>query len=250
MSNIDSTALYKLSYGLYVVTTRLESKDNAMIANTAVQLTSDPLRISVTINKANYSHDIIMSTKQMNVCVLDTTAPYSVFEKYGMQSGRAVDKFNEPISYRRSDSGLVVLDKYINAYFSLSVIDSVDVGTHTIFICDVVEAESVSSAPSMTYEYYHANVKPKANAPKSKGYVCKICGHVYEGDELPADYICPICKHGASDFEKIDATAPTESSESTTKYKCIVCGAEFELKDGDKVQCPVCGVEGEYIVKV
>lgn len=250
MGNIDNLALYKLSYGLYAITTKLESKDNAMIANTAIQLTSTPLRLSVTINKDNFSHDIIMQTKVMNVCVLDTTTPYSVFEKYGMASGRDANKFDATFKYTRASNGLIVLDKHINAYFSLQVIESVDVGTHTIFVCDVTEASSVSSEPSMTYEYYHANVKPKPNAQKQKGFVCKICGHVYEGDTLPEDYICPICKHGASDFEPINNETKSTSSTDTTKYKCIVCGAEFELKDGDKVQCPICGVEGEYIVKV
>lgn len=197
----DLNALFNIGYGLYVVTSKDGNKDNGLIVNTVTQLTSTPNRVGVTINKLNYSCYVIEKTKKMNVNVLSTDTPFEVFEKFGFQSGRNVDKFkNETIL--RSNNGLTYLSRYINSYLSLDVVDSVDLGTHMLFICDVYEAEVLSNKPTMTYAYYHEHVKPKPTA--SKGYVCEICGYVYQGDTLPDDYICPLCKHGASDFKKLD----------------------------------------------
>ncbi len=198
----DLTALFKIGYGLYVVTTNDGKKDNGLIVNTVIQVTSTPCRVAVTVNKANYSHDIIKETGKMNVNCLSVEAPFAVFEAFGFSSGRDTDKFAN-CTPPRSANGLVYLPKYINAYISLEVVQYVDLGTHGMFICDVTDAEVVSDAESMTYSYYHANVKPKSAAEKKKGYVCKICGYVYEGDPLPEDFICPLCKHPASDFEEI-----------------------------------------------
>lgn len=199
----DLTALNKIGYGLYVVTSNDGSKDNGLIVNTVTQLTDNPHRVAVSINKANYSHHVIKQTGKMNVCCLSVDAPFKVFETFGFQSGRAVDKFKdcEPL---RSDNGLVFLPRYINAFMSLKVEQYVDLGTHGMFICSVTEARVISDAESMTYAYYHANVKPKPKTEGKKGWVCKICGYVYEGDELPEDFVCPLCKHGAADFEPIE----------------------------------------------
>ncbi len=198
----DMTALFRLGYGLYVVTSNDGKRDNGLIVNTVTQVSDNPTRIAVNINKANYSHHVIKQTGKMNVNCLSVDAPFAVFEKFGFQSGRTVDKFADctPI---RADNGLVILPKYINAVLCLKVEDYVDLGSHGMFICSVSEARVMSDKETMTYAYYHANVKPKPQTEGKKGYVCKICGYIYEGDPLPEDFICPLCKHGAQDFEPI-----------------------------------------------
>ena len=198
----DPTALFNIGYGLYVVTSNDGKKDNGLIVNTVTQVTNTPNRIAVTINKANYSHHVIKQTGKMNINCLTVDAPFKVFETFGFQSGRNVNKFEgcEPL---RSDNGLVVLPRYINSFMSLDVEQYIDLDTHGMFICSVSEARVLSDRETMTYTYYHANVKPKPETDGKKGYVCKICGYVYEGDELPEDFICPLCKHGAADFEPI-----------------------------------------------
>lgn len=198
----DLTALFNIGYGLYVVTSNDGKKDNGLIVNTVTQVTDTPNRIAVTINKANYSHHVIKQTGEMNINCLTVDAPFSVFENFGFRSGRNVDKFAdcEPL---RSDNGLAFLPRYINSFMSLKVEQYVDLDTHGMFICSVTEARVISERESMTYAYYHANVKPKPAIEGKKGFVCKICGYVYEGDTLPEDFICPLCKHGAADFEEI-----------------------------------------------
>ena len=201
-NTMDMKALFRIGYGLYVVTSHDGKKDNGLIVNTVIQVTSTPERIAVTINKQNYSHDIIKETGIMNVNCLTEKAPFAVFEAFGFVSGRNTDKFAncEPL---RSENGLVVLPKYINSFMSLKVEDYIDLGTHGMFICSVTAASVISDEESMTYAYYHKYVKPKPETKKKKGYVCKICGYVHEDDELPEDFICPICKYGAIDFEPI-----------------------------------------------
>ena len=198
----DLTALFRIGYGLYVVTSNDGKKDNGLIVNTVIQLTDTPNRVAVNINKANYSHHVIKQTGMLNVNCLSTEAPFSVFQQFGFQTGRSVDKFAGQ-TVHRSDNGQVFLDKYINAFMSLKVEDYVDLGTHGMFICSVTEARVMSNQETMTYTYYQNNVKPKPETEGKKGFVCKVCGYIYEGDELPADYICPLCKHGAADFEPI-----------------------------------------------
>ena len=198
----DLTALFRIGYGLYVVTSNDGKKDNGLIVNTVIQLTDTPNRVAVNINKANYSHHVIKQTGMLNVNCLSTEAPFSVFQQFGFQTGRSVDKFAGQ-TVHRSDNGLVFLDKYINAFMSLKVEDYVDLGTHGMFICSVTEARVMSNQDTMTYTYYQNNVKPKPETEGKKGFVCKVCGYIYEGDELPEDYICPLCKHGAADFEPI-----------------------------------------------
>ena len=198
----DLSALTNIGYGLYVVTSNDGEKDNGLIVNTVTQLTDSPNRVAVTINKANYSYHVISQTKKMNVNCLSTAAPFAVFEKFGFRSGRNTDKFEgcEPL---RSDNGLVFLPRHINSFMSLEVVQYVDLDTHGMFICEITEARVISDDPSMTYAYYHENVKPKPETEGKKGFVCKICGFIHEGDTLPEDYICPLCKHGAADFEPI-----------------------------------------------
>ena len=198
----DLTALFNIGYGLYVVTSNDGKKDNGCIVNTVSQLTSQPNRVAVCINKQNYTHHVVKSTGIMNVNCLSIEAPFSVFENFGFQSGRNVDKFAN-WETPRSDNGLVFLPKYINSFMSLKVEDYIDLGTHGMFICSVAEARVLNRVETMTYTYYQKNVKPKPATEGKKGWVCKVCGYVYEGDELPEDFICPLCKHGAADFEPI-----------------------------------------------
>lgn len=201
MSNIDPTVLFNIGYGLYVVTTNDGVRDNGLIVNSVMQLTSSPLRVAVSISKSNFSHDTVRKTGRMNVCPIAKSAPFAVFEAFGFRSGRDTDKF-EGCSPKRSDNGLAVLPKHINSFFSLEVTDYADLGTHGMFICDVTETGKVSTEETMTYTYYQKNVKPKPEA-KKQGWICTVCGYIHDEEELPSDFECPICKHGASDFEKL-----------------------------------------------
>ena len=198
----DLTALNRIGYGLYVVTSNDGQKDNGLIVNTVTQVTDSPKRVAVTINKQNYSHHVIRQNGKMNVNCLDITTPFSLFENFGFRSGRSADKF-EGIEELRSDNGLRFLPRHINAMMSLEVESYVDLGSHGMFICAVTEARVISDRESMTYAYYHQNVKPKPQLDGKKGFVCKVCGWVYEGEELPEDIVCPLCKHGYADFEPI-----------------------------------------------
>ena len=199
----DLSALMNIGYGLYVVTSNDGKKDNGLIVNTVTQVTNTPNKIAVTINKENYSHHVIKQTNMMNVNCLSTDAPFSVFETFGFSSGRNTDKFKD-ITPLRSDNGLAFLPKHINSFMSLKVEQYVDLGTHGMFICSVTEARVINNTETMTYNYYQENVKPKPQTNGKVGYVCTVCGWVYEGSELPEDIECPLCKHGASVFEKIE----------------------------------------------
>ncbi len=198
----DLSALFNIGYGLYVITCHDGKKDNGLIVNTVTQVTNAPNRIAVAINKENYSHHVIKQTGKMNINCLSTDAPFAVFEQFGFKSGRNTDKFEncEPL---RSDNGLVFLPRYINSFMSLKVEQYVDLDTHGMFICSVTEARVLTDKETMTYTYYQNHVKPKPQTDGVKGYVCKVCGYVYEGDSLPEDFVCPLCKHGAADFEPI-----------------------------------------------
>ena len=196
-------ALFNIGYGLYLVTSNDGKKDNGLIVNTVTQVTDTPNQVAVTINKQNYSHHIIKQTGKMNVNCLTVDTPFSIFESFGFVSGRNADKFVniEPL---RSKNGLAYLPRYINALLSLKVEKYIDLETHGMFICSVTTTKLISEKETMTYSYYHQNVKPKPQTEGKIGYVCKICGYVYEGEPLPDDFICPLCKHPASDFEKIE----------------------------------------------
>ncbi len=201
---VEQNAMFSLSYGLFVLTARDGAKDNGCIINTVTQLTDTPKRISIAVNKANYTHDMIKKTGVFNVSVLSNDAPFAMFQHYGFQSGRDVDKFAGVQGMARATNGVYYLPYCTNAFISARVTQTIEFETHTLFIADVTEARQLSEVPSMTYAYYFANVKPKPSKLKEQhGWVCKICGYVYEGEDLPADFICPLCKHGAEDFEKV-----------------------------------------------
>lgn len=203
---MDQKVMYALSYGLFVLSARRGEKDNGCITNTAIQVTSEPNRIAIAVNKANYTHDMVLETGKFTVSVLSQEAKFELFQRFGFQSGRDVDKladFQEHIA--RDGNGVVYVTQGTNAWISCQVVSTMDLGTHTLFVADVLDGGVLSNAPSATYAYYQANIKPKPAAPagesSKKRWVCTICGYVYEGEELPADFICPLCKHPASDFE-------------------------------------------------
>ena len=200
---VDPTALFNIGYGLYVVTSNDGKKDNGLIVNTVTQVTNTPNRVAVTINKLNYSCEVIAKTGKLNISTLSQEAPFAIFERFGFHSGRDTDKFAGFDHVQRAANGLLFLDKCANAFICCKVINQVDLGTHIMFICDVVQCANLNKVETMSYTYYLQNVKPKPDTDK-KGYVCKICGWVYEGKELPDDIICPLCKHGAADFEPLN----------------------------------------------
>lgn len=200
---MNTKAMYQLSYGLFVITARQGGRDTGCIVNTVGQVTSSPNRISVTINKSNYTHDLVKENRVFNVSVLTTETPFSVFQRFGFQSGRDADKFAGFTDTARSGNGLLYLTGCTNAYLSCWVTDMIDLGTHTMFIAEVAHCDVLGSAPSVTYSYYQSSIKPKPQAAQKKGYRCTVCGYVYEGDTLPDDFVCPICKHGAADFEPV-----------------------------------------------
>ena len=203
----DPTALFKLSYGLFVVTTRDGDKDNGCITNTAIQVASNPNRIAIAVNKQNFTHELIAKTGVFNVSVLTEDASFDLFKRFGFASGRDTDKFDGFDGKKRTANGLYAVTQAVNAVFSGHVIETVDCGSHSLFVADITESEVLSSAPSVTYAYYFAHIKPKA-APKTEEktkWVCKVCGYEYEGEELPDDYVCPLCKHGKEDFEKVES---------------------------------------------
>ncbi len=201
--NIEPSAIFKLSYGLFVLSANDGEKDNGCIVNTVTQVTDTPKRITVTVNNANLTHDMILKSGKFNVSVLSCDTPFEIFEKFGFVSGKQKDKFADISDKAVADNGILYLTKYANALISAEVISSRDLGTHTEFLAEVTEGKILSDTPSMTYQYYFDNVKPKPQK-KKKGYVCKICGYVYEGETLPKDFVCPLCKHPASDFEPIE----------------------------------------------
>lgn len=204
---MDMTAMFKLTYGLFVVTAKDGEKDNGCITNTAAQVTSDPNRISLTVNKTNYTHDMIVKTGAFNVSILSEKAVFDTFKHFGFQSGRDVDKFADYTDCERAANGIFYITNGTNAYLSAKVVQSVDLGTHTMFIADVTDGQVLTQDASTTYTYYQTNIKPAPQQPKSKKttWVCQICGYVYEGEELPADFVCPWCKHGPADFKKVEA---------------------------------------------
>ncbi|MCI6467093.1 MAG: flavin reductase [Faecalicatena sp.] len=199
---MNNAAMFKLTYGLFVLTAKDGDKDNGCIINTAMQVTAEPNRIIIVVNKQNYTHDMIMKTKEFNVSMIDTEADFELFKHFGFQSGRDVDKMSD-VSFSRSKNGVAYLNEMVNGYISGKVISTTDLGSHTMFLADVVDGDVLSDYESVTYSYYHKNIKPAPQPVKKKGWICKICGYVYEGEELPPDFICPICKHPASDFEQI-----------------------------------------------
>jgi flavin reductase (DIM6/NTAB) family NADH-FMN oxidoreductase RutF/rubredoxin len=201
-SVFDPKALYQLGYGLYVLTTRNGEKDNGCIVNTVMQVASTPLIIAVGVNKQNYTCEIIQKTGILNINSLTEDTPFDVFKHFGYQSGRDVNKFDE-CTPNRSENGLIVLPKHIKGFLSLAVDHETDLGSHMLFLCRPTEGKLLSDGEAVTYSYYQKNIKPNPQPEKKKGFVCRICGYVYEGETLPEDFVCPLCKHGAKDFEPI-----------------------------------------------
>ena len=199
---MDTKALFKIGYGLYVLTAN-DEKDNGCIINTVMQVTSNPLQIAIAINKRNYTTAMIQKTRKFNISVLSEKADFNIYKHFGYQSGKDVNKFENFSDTKRSPNGVLYITSGTNAYMSAYVQQEIDLGTHFLFIGQLVASDNLSDDKSATYEYYQNNVKPKPETNNKKGWRCKICGYIYEGEELPADYICPICKHGAVDFEKL-----------------------------------------------
>ena len=200
---MDPKALYKITYGLYLLSTRSYGQDNACIINTVVQVADNPVRIAISVNKGNKTHDMIMESGRFNLSSLTTKTPFSLFQRFGMQSGRDVNKFIGFEDVERAQNGIYRLSAYANAYLSCKLLRTVDLGSHTLFITELEEAQVLNDEPACTYGYYQSDIKPKPQQPKKKGWVCTVCGHVHEGDELPDDYVCPLCKHGREDFQPI-----------------------------------------------
>ena len=233
---MDNSALFKLSYGLFVLTAREDGKDNGCIINTAMQVTDMPTRILIAVNKNNLTHDMVKNTGVFNLSVLSQEAVFWVFQHYGFQSGRDVDKFaNIPVA--RTANGLRYVEGSSNAVISGTVISTQDCGTHTVFIADVTETMVLNNVPSATYQYYFDHIKPKPETGKKTSWVCKICNYVYEGAELPDDYVCPWCTHGPEAFEKVEQEEPAEE----TKWVCKICNYVYEGEElpADYV-CPWC----------
>lgn len=201
---MDSKALFKIGYGLYVLTSNENGKDNGCIINAVMQVTSDPCQIAVAVNKLNYTNEMIQKTKKFNISVLSENAKFDTFKHFGFQSGKDVNKFENYTDTKRSPNGVLYITKDTNAFMSAYVKQEIDLSTHTLFIAQLVAAEVLSDIPTATYDFYQKNIKPKPEAaPQKKGWRCKICGYIYEGETLPPDFICPWCKHGVEDFERI-----------------------------------------------
>ena len=203
---MNKKAMYQLTYGLFVLTSRIGVKDHGCIINTAGQVTSSPNRISIAVNKDNLTHDVIMASRKFNLSILSETADFEIFRHFGFQSGRTTNKFADYPSCRRSENGLFYLTKGTNAYINANVEQTIDLGSHTLFIAAVEDMDVLSAEPSATYAYYQSNIKPKPEKKASSGktiWRCTVCGYIYESEELPADFVCPLCKHPASDFEKV-----------------------------------------------
>lgn len=203
---MNKKAMYKLTYGLFVLTSGRDGKDSGCIINTAGQVTSEPNRISIAVNKANFTHDLVKDSGKFNLSILSEKAGFDTFRHFGFQSGREVDKFAGYTDCERSQNGLYYVTAGTNAYISATVEQAVDLGSHTLFIAAVDDMEVLSDEPSASYAYYQSSIKPKPEKPASGGktvWRCSVCGYIYEGEELPADFTCPLCKHPASDFEKV-----------------------------------------------
>ena len=247
---MDPKALFKLTYGLYLLTARENGKDNGCIINTAIQVANEPARVSIAVIKKNLTCDMILNTGIFNVSAIDTRADFGLFQRFGMRTGRETDKFDGFPSAARSGNGLYYLTSFANGYLSAKVTEWHDLGTHMLFIAEVTDGEVLGNEPSVTYGYYQSDIKPKP--AQKKGWVCSVCGYVYEGDEVPDDFECPICHHGKSDFVPAGAPAPSTPSPETKpavnkKWICPVCGYIHEGEEAP-AECPMCHVSGDKFV--
>lgn len=258
---MDKKAIYKISYGLFVVTANSNGRDNGCITNTLAQVTSSPNRVSLTVAKTNLTHDMIMATGRFTASVIGIDADFSLFKRFGFQSGRDVNKFVDFEDCKRAENGCLIVTKETNAYISCMVFHTIDLGTHTMFIADVTDMEILSDTPSATYEYYQNNIKPKpeavGTAPDGQTiWRCVICGYEYVGEELPDDFECPICKHGPADFEKVTsgehkAVPVGKTTSGQTVWRCTVCGYEYIGDDmPDDFECPICSVGKDQFERI
>ena len=236
---MDTKALYNLTYGLYLLTAREDGKDNGCIINTAIQAASDPVRVLVCVIKGNHTCGMIQRTGQFNISALTQDAPFALFRHFGMQSGRDVDKFAGYEGVFRSENGLYFLANHTNMYLSAKVTEQHDLGSHMLFIGEVTDAVVLDTQPPCTYAYYQSDIKPKPQKTQKKQWVCRICGHVYEGEEVPDDYLCPLCSHGKEDFELVG-----EQAAKSRKWVCTVCGYVHEGEQ-PPAECPICHVPAE-----
>lgn len=241
-------ALYNISYGLYVLTAKT-NKYNGCIINTLMQVTSSPARISITVNKDNFTTKMIEQTGEFNVSILDMTTSFDLIQHFGFSSGKDVDKFKDFKDFLLANNQIPYITKHTNAYISAKVVSKIDVGTHITFVADITNDVVLSMNEPVTYSYYINTIKPKPEKKKKRVYVCRICGYVYEGDELPNDFICPICKHGAEDFELLEESQQGAAKDNannqsctTTKYYCPVCG-NLEEAASPMAQCIICGAD-------
>lgn len=200
---MDYKALFNIGYGLYVLTAKDGDKNNGCIINTVMQITDTPLAIVVGVNKQNLTHDMIMKTKEFNISVLTQNTPFDVFKHFGYQSGKTIDKFRDYKDKIEGENGIFYLSKYSNSYLYCKVMEVFEFGTHSLFKAEVIDAHVINNDETVTYTYYQTYIKPKPIQETKKGWRCNICGYIYEGEDLPSDFICPICKHGAKDFSKI-----------------------------------------------
>ena len=256
---MDNKALYKLTYGLFLLTAKEGGKDNGCIINTAIQVANNPTRISIAVQKNNFTHDMVLATGVFNVSSIATTADFELFKRFGMQSGRDVNKFDGFADVNRSENGILYLTKSANMYLSAKVTEHFDLGSHTLFIGELTDAQVLNEDASCSYGFYQSDIKPKP-VPKTekRSWTCSVCGYVYEGDEVPEDFECPLCHHGKEDFvlneggsskatsiaASVSASPQTSSTLETTtskKYVCSVCGYVHE-GDSAPDKCPVCGV--------
>ena len=242
---MNPKALFNITYGLFFLSARQDGRDNACIINTAAQIANDPTRIGIAVIQKNLTHDMILATGEFNVSAISTDAPFDLFKRFGMQSGRNADKFDGFTDVERSENGLVHLNKYANAWFSCKVVDKINLGSHTYFIGELQDCETICSAPSCTYGYYQSDIKPKPVQAPKKGWVCSVCGYVYEGEEIPDDFICPLCKHKKEDFQPLN---PAPAASAKKKFVCSVCGYVHE-GDQAPAQCPQCKVPAEKFVE-
>ena len=252
---MNTKALYNITYGLYLLSARKDGRDNACIINTAIQVANDPTRLSIAVIQKNHTHDMILETGEFTLSALTVETPFALFQRFGMQSGRDVNKFEGFSDVQRGENGLYYLSKYANSRLSGKVVDKMDLGSHTLFISKLTEAEVLSSAPSCTYGFYQSDIKPKPAKPAKKGWVCSVCGYVYEGDEVPDDFLCPLCSHGKEDFVPASSSAPAApavtapASSGSKKWRCSICG---EIVDGDNPpeKCPLCKQPADKFVEV
>ncbi len=236
---MDAKAMYNLTYGLYLLTARENEADNGCIINTAIQAASDPTRILICVIKGNHTCGMIERTGQFNVSAITDDAEFALFQRFGMQSGRDVDKFDGFDAVARAENGLYYLTEKANMYLSAKVTQQHDLGSHMLFIAEVTDGVVLGSQPPCTYAYYQSHIKPKPQKAQKKQWVCRICGHVYEGEQVPDDYICPLCSHGKEDFELVGEQTP-----KTRKWVCTVCGYVHE-GDEPPAECPICHVPAE-----